>query len=83
MRWQLPWAGVVGRGSGVRASRVYVTGAGDAIVTGDCGHAMDARVGSRDKAYVTIPGGHMGILGGATAQQESWAMIPDWLCRRD
>jgi len=44
---------------------------------------MDTLVGSRDKTYVTIPGGHMGILGGATAQQESWAMIADWLCQRD
>lgn len=82
-RGQLPMPGAVGQLSRVQASILNITGAGDPIVTRDCSHAMDTLVGSRDKTYVTIPGGHMGILGGATAQQESWAMIADWLCQRD
>ena len=82
-RGQLPMPGGGGQLSRVQASILNITGAGDPIVTRDCSHAMDTLVGSRDKTYVTIPGGHMGILGGATAQQESWAMIADWLCQRD
>ena len=82
-RSQLPMPDGGGQLSRVQASILNITGAGDPIVTRDCSHAMDNLVGSRDKTYVTIPGGHMGILGGATAQQESWAMIADWLCQRD
>ena len=50
-------------------------------MTRDCSLAMDTLVRSKDKTYLTIDGGHMGILGSSAAQTQSWGRIAGWLMR--
>ena len=82
-RGRLPRPEQEGNLAQVEAAVLNITGAGDPIVTTDCSQAMEELVASRDQTYLTIPGGHMGILGSRQAQSESWGRIADWLEARD
>ena len=44
-------------------------------------HLLDV-VGSKDKAFYVVPGGHAGVFGGSSASQFAWAMSADWLDSR-
>ncbi len=44
-------------------------------------HIMDL-VASTDKHFEVAPGGHMGVILGATAQKVVWAKTGDWLAKR-
>ena len=79
----LPMENSDGHLSKVTANVLNITGANDPIVTRDCSHAMGPLIRSKDKTFVTIDGGHMGILGSTTAQKQSWKTIADWLIERD
>jgi polyhydroxyalkanoate synthase len=48
----------------------------DAVVT-----LMDL-VGSADRSFQIVPGGHMGILSGSKASATVWAQTADWLAER-
>lgn len=80
---QLPMASSEGNLSRVTANILNITGGADPIVTRDCSLAMDTLVRSKDKTYLTIDGGHMGILGSSAAQTQSWGRIAGWLIERD
>ncbi|MCG8437453.1 MAG: alpha/beta fold hydrolase [Pseudomonadales bacterium] len=80
---QLPMASSEGNLSRVTANILNITGGADPIVTRDCSLAMDTLVRSKDKTYLTIDGGHMGILGSSAAQTQSWGRIAEWLIERD
>ena len=80
---QLPMEGTDGHLNQVTANVLNITGANDPIVTPECSQAMKPLIRSKDKTFVTIDGGHMGILGSAAAQKQSWARIGDWLIERD
>ncbi|MEQ3724890.1 alpha/beta fold hydrolase [Alcanivorax sp.] len=80
---QLPMAGTDGHLNQVTANVLNITGANDPIVTPECSQAMKPLIRSKDKTFVTIDGGHMGILGSAAAQKQSWGRIADWLIERD
>ena len=80
---QLPMAGTDGHLNQVTANVLNITGANDPIVTPECSQAMKPLIRSKDKIFVTIEGGHMGILGSAAAQKQSWGRIADWLIERD
>lgn len=80
---QLPMEGTEGHLNQVTANVLNVTGASDPIVTPECSQAMEPLIRSKDKTFITIEGGHMGILGSATAQKQSWGRIADWLIERD
>ncbi|WP_323773468.1 alpha/beta fold hydrolase [Alcanivorax sp.] len=80
---QLPMEGTDGHLNQVTANVLNITGANDPIVTPECSQAMKPLIRSKDKTFVTIDGGHMGILGSAAAQKQSWARIADWLIERD
>jgi polyhydroxyalkanoate synthase len=79
----LPMEGSQGHLSKVTANVLSITGANDPIVTRDCSHAMEPLIRSKDKTFMTIDGGHMGILGSNAAQKQSWGKIADWLIERD
>ncbi|MDX1804017.1 MAG: alpha/beta fold hydrolase [Alcanivorax sp.] len=80
---QLPMENSQGNLAKVKANVLNVTGANDPIVTDECSQAMEPLISSKDKTFVTIEGGHMGILGSAAAQTQSWGRIADWLIERD
>lgn len=80
---QLPMEGTDGHLNRVTANVLNVTGASDPIVTPECSQAMEPLIRSKDKTFITIEGGHMGILGSAAAQKQSWGRIADWLIERD
>ena len=80
---QLPMEGTDGHLNRVTANVLNVTGANDPIVTPECSQAMEPLIRSKDKTFITIEGGHMGILGSAAAQKQSWGRIADWLIERD
>ena len=80
---QLPMEGTEGNLNQVTANVLNITGASDPIVTPECSQAMEPLIRSKDKTFITIEGGHMGILGSATAQKQSWGRIADWLIERD
>ena len=80
---QLPMEGTEGHLNQVTANVLNITGASDPIVTPECSQAMEPLIRSKDKTFITIEGGHMGILGSATAQKQSWGRIADWLIERD
>ena len=80
---QLPMEGTDGHLNQVTANVLNITGANDPIVTPECSQAMKPLIRSKDKTFVTIEGGHMGILGSAAAQKQSWGRIADWLIERD
>jgi len=42
---------------------------------------LDA-VGSDDKTFLVVPGGHMGILAGSTAPERVWKPAAEWLAQR-
>lgn len=80
---QLPMEGTDGHLNQVTANVLNITGANDPIVTPECSQAMKPLIRSKDKTFLTIDGGHMGILGSAAAQKQSWGRIADWLIERD
>ena len=69
--------------SGIQANILMICGQQDPIVTRDCSTALLAHVASRDVTVIDVPGGHMGILGGSHAPEQSWQQIGDWLAHRD
>jgi len=80
---QLPMEGTEGNLNQVTANVLNITGASDPIVTPECSQAMEPLIRSKDRTFITIEGGHMGILGSAAAQKQSWGRIADWLIERD
>ena len=66
----------------ITANIFAVAGKQDPIVTDDCLHRLLELVASEDKTFIKVPGGHMGILGGSKAPEQSWLQIIDWLEQR-
>jgi polyhydroxyalkanoate synthase len=67
----------------ITASILSIVGRNDTIVTAACSERLLEYVSSDDVRFETVPGGHMGILGGSQAAKASWGMIADWLVDRD
>jgi len=44
--------------------------------------ALLEAVGSTDKTFLLVPGGHMGVFAGASAPEQVWAPAADWLATR-
>lgn len=80
---QLPMLNPEGNLNRVTANILNISGANDPIVTPECSQASAPLISSKDKTYLTVEGGHVGILSSAKAQQQSWGKIADWLIERD
>ena len=39
-------------------------------------------VGSEDKTFELVPGGHMGVFAGSRAPENVWSKIASWLAER-
>lgn len=66
----------------VTANILSIAGAHDPICTPDCSHHLQDKVSSVDITTMTVPGGHMGILGGSAAPDNSWFTLAEWLGKR-
>jgi len=44
--------------------------------------ALLEHVGSRDKEYVELPGGHISLIAGRGAAAHCWPKVSGWLARR-
>ncbi|MDF3031861.1 MAG: putative enzyme [Moraxellaceae bacterium] len=57
-------------------------GTSDTMVTKDAVITLLDLVGSEDRSFHVVPGGHMGILSGSKAPQTAWKLTADWLATR-
>ncbi|GAA3926302.1 alpha/beta fold hydrolase [Litoribacillus peritrichatus] len=68
--------------SDIKANLMSFAGDNDKIVgIRAARHLLDV-VGSQDKSFYVVPGGHAGVFGGSSASQYAWAMSADWLDSR-
>jgi polyhydroxyalkanoate synthase len=62
---------------------VFVVGAReDYIAPPECVKALVDAVGSRDKDYVELPGGHISLIAGRGAALHCWPKVSGWLAPR-
>lgn len=66
----------------IRSNLLAIAGKGDTMVTPDSARAVLEKVGSTDKEFAVVPGGHMGIVAGSQAPQITWKLTADWLAAR-
>jgi polyhydroxyalkanoate synthase len=68
--------------SRVTANLLAFAGKGDTMVTKDALVTLMELVGSSDRSFHVVPGGHMGILSGSKAPATVWQKTADWLAER-
>jgi polyhydroxyalkanoate synthase len=66
----------------VHASLLVFAGRADQIAPPAAVHAVLDAVASADKTFQLVPGGHMGVLAGASAPQNVWGPTAKWLATR-
>lgn len=66
----------------ISANLLVFAGKRDTMVTPAAVEPLMEKVSSQDKAFHTIPGGHMGILAGSKAPASAWKTTAEWLATR-
>jgi polyhydroxyalkanoate synthase len=66
----------------ITANLFAVAGKQDPIVAVDGAQKLVDLVQSKDKTFLKVSGGHMGILGGSKAPEQSWKPMIAWLEQR-
>jgi polyhydroxyalkanoate synthase len=66
----------------VRCPLLVVGAKEDYIAPPACVRALIDHVGSLDKAYVELPGGHISLIAGRSASVHCWPRVSDWLAAR-
>ncbi len=66
----------------IDAPLLALAGRGDNIATLGSTRAVLATVGSTDKTFIEVSGGHVGVVAGSTAPDEVWQRTADWLAPR-
>lgn len=66
----------------VKASLLSFAGKGDQVAPPSAVKAAMKAVGSRDKTYLEVRGGHMGVFAGSGAPKNVWGPAADWLATR-
>ncbi len=66
----------------IDCSVLAVGGDTDIIVTADAVKPLMTLIGSKDKTFKTVPGGHMGVVSGSQAPSFVWPEISNWLATR-
>jgi polyhydroxyalkanoate synthase len=79
---QLPMEGCPALLDRINARIFSVVGEQDPIVSPACSLPLLTQISSNDKTVYRVKGGHMGILGGSNAPQQSWFKLADWLAER-
>jgi polyhydroxyalkanoate synthase len=81
-RGELRFGGRDVRLSSIRCP-VFVVGAReDYIAPPECVRALIDAVGSRDKEYIELPGGHISLIAGRGAAMHCWPKVSGWLAPR-
>lgn len=68
--------------SDIHSAVLAFAGESDNLVTADALRPLMDFVGSDDKEFALVPGGHMGIVGGSKAPGPIWAKTAGWLASR-
>jgi len=66
----------------IKCALLAIAGANDKIVPVRSAEAILEVVGSEDKEFCVVPGGHAGVFTGARAAHTTWALGKDWLSLR-
>lgn len=66
----------------VRCPLIAFAGEGDNIATASATRRVVDVVGATDKTFVTVPGGHVGVVAGSHAPERVWRPMCDWLATR-
>src|SRR5690606_36632947 len=66
----------------VRCNLLALAGSTDRIVTIRAARELMRLVGTRDKRFEVVPGGHAGVFAGSKAPDHTWRLIADWLLPR-
>jgi polyhydroxyalkanoate synthase subunit PhaC len=66
----------------LRANLLTVIAEGDHITPPCQSEAMVSRTGSKDTEVFHVAGGHIGIMAGSRAHQQTWPHIDSWLAAR-
>jgi polyhydroxyalkanoate synthase len=66
----------------VRCPLLVVGAKEDYIAPPDCVRALIDHVGSTDKSYLELPGGHISLIAGRSASVHCWPKVSDWLAAR-
>jgi len=66
----------------VRANLLAFAGTSDQIAPVAAARAIESAVGSTDKQFCVVPGGHMGVFAGSSAPHAVWEPAADWLAQR-
>jgi len=63
----------------VRCPLLALAGKRDPIATEASTREIVDLVGSSDRTFEVVPGGHVGIVAGSSAPQTTWRLLEDWL----
>lgn len=63
----------------IQAALLSIAGDNDAITSITSASAAMSVVGSLDKTFEIVPGGHAGLIAGGRAVKTTWVIIADWL----
>lgn len=66
----------------IEVSLLHVIAQYDSLVPPDCAQPLVARVSSRDKEELMLPGGHVSLVAGPAAIKRMWPKLDQWLGKR-
>jgi polyhydroxyalkanoate synthase subunit PhaC len=66
----------------VRCPLMVIGAAEDYIAPAACVQALLDHVGSEDKTYLELPGGHISLIAGRSAARHCWPRVAEWLTER-
>ncbi len=66
----------------IRCPVFVVAGAEDYIAPAPCVRALLDYVGTEDKSYLELPGGHISLIAGRSASKHCWPRVAEWLAER-
>jgi polyhydroxyalkanoate synthase len=78
-RGQLTLGGRVVHLRDVKSALLVFAGKSDQVAPPASVRALMNKVGSKDKTFILVPAGHMGILAGAHAPSQVWQPMARWL----
>ena len=81
-RGELTYGGRPVRLSSITCPLFVVGAREDYIAPPACVRALVDAVGSRDKEYIELPGGHISLIAGRGASIHCWPKVSAWLARR-
>src|SRR5215510_13683857 len=66
----------------IRCPVFVAAGAEDYIAPAPCVRALLDHVGTEDKTYLELPGGHISLIAGRAASRHCWPRVSEWLAER-